>query len=127
MPLHKFGRDKAKHRQLVDLLDQMVSYVRAQTNGGEQFVIPKLAAAALQIGVGEAYVLLKMLTDQGVLQQQYNVYCGPQGMLLASVDSPEDLEAIPYCDFCDAQHESHELSLEIAFRPIGRELTGVAA
>jgi hypothetical protein len=37
------------------------------------------------------------------------------------------LDTIPFCDFCDTQHEPHELSLEIAFRPIVHETTGVAA
>lgn len=124
MPLRKLERVKASHRQLTGLLDQMIGYVRKQTSDGELFVIPKLAAAALQINAGEAYVLLKMLAAGGILQQQYNVYCGPQGMLLGSVDSVDDLDTIPYCDFCDTHHEAHELSLEIAFRPTPH---GVAA
>jgi hypothetical protein len=127
MPLPRLERVKSRHRQLAGLLDQMVAYIRKQTTDGEPFVIPKLAAAALQINAGEAYVLLKMLAVGGLLQQQYNVYCGPQGMLLGSVDSADDLDTIPFCDFCDTQHEPHELSLEIAFRPIVHETTGVAA
>jgi hypothetical protein len=127
MPLRRLERVKSKYSQLAGLLDQMVAYIRKQTADGEPFVIPKLAAATLQINAGEAYVLLKMLAGEGLLKQQYNVYCGPQGMLLGSVDSADDLDTIPYCDFCDMQHESYELTLEIAFRPTAHKRAGVAA
>ena len=127
MPSPRFERVKAKHRSLADLLDRMMGYVHKQLRDGETFVIPKLAAAMLNLSEGEAYVLLKMLADGGVLHQQYNVYCRPQGMLLGSADSADQLDKIPYCDFCDAQHEPHELSLEIAFRPTTQERTYLAA
>jgi hypothetical protein len=128
MPFPKLELVKSQHRELAPLLDKMAEYVRRQTASGESFVVPKLAAAVLGINEGEAYVLLKLLAEGGLLKQQYNVYCRPQGMLLQSVDSKEELDNIQYCDFCDKQHEPSELTLEIAFRPnAGLEDTGLAA
>ena len=117
MRLPKSEHDRAENRSLSDLLGRMAEYVRHQTAEGEVFVIPKLAAAALRLNEGEAFVLLKMMADAGQLKQQYNVYCGPQGIYLQSVDTLDELDKIDHCDFCDKQHEPHEYSVEIAFRP----------
>jgi len=117
MPSPKFERVKAKYGGLSDLLDRMTAYVRHQVRSGQEFIIPKLAAAALKINEGEAFVLLKLMVVGGVLNQQYNIYCRKNDVLLESVDSLDDLDNIKYCDFCDAQHKSDELYLEIAFRP----------
>ena len=127
MPSSRFERVKAKHRSLAHLLEQMMGYVHKQVHDGATFVIPKLAAAMLNLSEGEAYVLLKILADEGVLHQQYNVYCGSQGMLIGSADSADQLDEIPYCDFCDTQHEPYQLSLKIAFRPTAQEGTHLAA
>jgi len=120
MPSPKLERVKARNRALSDLLDRTASYVRRQISSGEKFVIPKLAAAMLNINEGEAFVLLKILAEGGILQQVYNVYCRPTGIYLTTVDSLhqlDDLEKIPYCNDCDTQHEPQDLTVEIAFRP----------
>ena len=120
MSLRKLERVKAQNRALSDLLDRTAEYVRRQISSGEQFVIPKLAAAALSINEGEAFVLLKILADGDLLQRVYNVYCRRTGIYLTTVESLDQLdniEKIPYCDDCDKQHEPQELTVEIAFRP----------
>jgi hypothetical protein len=60
---------------------------------------------------------LKMMTDGGLLQQQYNVYCRDKDIYIESVDTLDGLDKIGYCDDCDTQHEPHEFKVEIAFRP----------
>ena len=120
MPSEKLERVKDRNRALSDLLDRMAVYVRQQISSGERFVIPKLAAAPLNINEGEAFVLLKILAEAGILQQVYNVYCRPKDLYLTTVESPDqldDIEKIPYCDDCDCQHDPQELTVEIAFRP----------
>ena len=122
MPSPKLERVKARNRALSDLLDRVAAYVRRQISSGEEFVIPKLAAAALNINEGEAFVLLKILAEGGILRQVYNVYCRPKGLYLTTVQSLDQLdkvEKIPYCNDCDCQHEPCDLTVEIAFRPKG--------
>jgi hypothetical protein len=120
MPSPKLERVKARNRALSDFLDKMAGYVFQQISSGERFVVPKLAAAVLNINEGEAFVLLKILAEGGVLQQVYNIYCRPTGIYLttvASLDQLDDVDKIPYCDDCDFQHEPQDLTVEIAFRP----------
>lgn len=117
MPSPKLERVKARHREVADLLDRLAEYIARQTSSGEEFIVPKLAAAALQINEGEAFVLLKMMADEHLLKQVYNIYCKEQGTYITSVDTLNELDHVPYCDDCDAQHEPHELTVEIAFRP----------
>jgi hypothetical protein len=95
----------------------MAEYIKRQLASRQEFIIPKLAAAALGIKEGEAFVLLKMMADGGLLQQQYNVYCRDKDLYMTSVDTLDALDKIGDCDDCDTRHEAHELVSEIAFRP----------
>jgi len=116
MPFPKLERVKARHREAAGLLDSMANYVCRQMAAHEEFVIPKLAAADLGLSEGEAFVLLKMMADEDVVKQQFNVYCRTHGILLQSVDKLDGLDDIKWCDFCDRQHGPNELFVEIAFR-----------
>src|SRR4051812_14355639 len=121
MPSPKLERVKSQHREVSDLLQGVFEYVRHQIAEHQEFVIPKLAAAALGINEGEAFVLLEMLASGGLLKRQYNVYCRDKDILLQSVDSLEGLDNINHCDFCDVSHRPSDLYVEIAFRPIERQ------
>lgn len=100
---------------LADLLDQLVSYIDIQFEKGQDFFLPKLAAAALSLNDGEAYVLLEVLVKAGVLQRTFNVYCRSSGGLLTTVHSEDELKEVPHCDECDCDHELQDLRLEVAF------------
>jgi hypothetical protein len=95
----------------------MFSYIGRQTAAGQRFLLPKLAGAALRLNDGEAYVLLELLANSGLLDRVFNIYCRKTGTLLTTVENEEDLYKVPYCHDCDYQHDSHDLRLEIAFRP----------
>ena len=123
----KFERVKSKHPDLSGLLDLLASYVQAQTKQGQTFILPKLAGAALGLTDGEAFVLLELLADEGVLERVYNVYCRATGMLLDTVHDARRLGEVPHCDFCDRFHDSRELKLELAFAPLDRNLIDKAA
>ena len=124
MPSSRLERVKAQHGQLAGLLDQMEAYIREQSETGAPYVLPKLAAAMLGLSEGEAFVLLKVLAAGGLLEQVYNVYCGQHSALLNTISN---LERIPYCEFCDAQHGPDEIEVEIAFRPTTEEKGALAA
>lgn len=113
----KFERVKRLNPRLSDLLEKLGAYIGTQINAGQPFIIPKLAAAALGLNDGEAFVLLELLAQGEVLQRVYNVYCRETDMLLATVDSIDALEKVPHCDYCDGDHSTRELKVEIAFRP----------
>jgi hypothetical protein len=100
----------------------MAEYIRNQLANHQEFIVPKLAAAALGIKEGEAFVLLRMMVDAGLLKQQYNVYCRDKDLYIESVDTLDGLDKVGYCDDCDTQHEPHELAAEIAFRPTSEVL-----
>jgi len=74
------------------------AYIRAQLSAGQPSIIPKLAAAALGLTEGEAFVLLELLAQGDVLQRVYNVYCRDFGTLLDTVDTPDSLDKISHCD-----------------------------
>ncbi len=82
MSSHKFEHVKRSHPRLSSLLDALIGYIRGQLGRGEPFIIPKLAAAALGLKDGEAFVLLELLAEANLLQRVYNVYCRQNGMLL---------------------------------------------
>ena len=65
--------------------------IQQQLNINQQFIIPKLAGAALKLNDGEAYVLLEILARAGVLDRAFNVYCKQSGMLLATVPTEDKL------------------------------------
>ncbi len=111
----KFELAKRNNPALADLLDRLMSYVDAQTQNGQGFLLPKLAAAALKLNDGEAYVLLEALAQTGVLRRVFNVYCKESGDLLATVHSEDELKEVPYCDECDREHQPNDLKLELAF------------
>jgi hypothetical protein len=113
----KLERVKREHPSLAPLLDRLAGYIRTHLENGQSHVIPKLAAAALNLNDGEAFVLLELLAEVGVLRRVYNVYCRRENALVATVDSLEELDEIPHCDFCDIDHDSSDLKVEVAFAP----------
>jgi hypothetical protein len=123
----KFERVKQLHPELVPLLERVRAYVRAQTAGGQAYIIPKLAAAALKLKDGESFVLLELLAQGGILRRVYNVYCRKQNVLLKTVYSLDDLDKIVQCDFCDAEHDPADFKAEIAFAPEENDLRDLAA
>lgn len=123
----KFELAKEQHPALASELDRLKGYLTRQSERGELFFLPKLAAAALGLNDGEAYVLLEILARTGTLQRAFNVYCKPNEVLLATVHSEDELKDIPHCDECDLDHETGELRLEIAFEPVFGEHSRRAA
>lgn len=123
----KFERVKTGNPGISDLLDRMGAYVRAQISAGQDFIVPRLAGAALGLNDGEAFVLLDLLAQGGVLTRVYNVYCREHNMLLATVDSLEALDDIPHCDYCDKDHQPSELKVEIAFTSQNGDFLNLAA
>jgi len=122
----KFERVKQLRPNLAPLLERLRDYIRTQTQSGQEYVVPKLAAAALKVTDGEAFVLLDILAQGGVLRRVYNVYCRKNNALLETVDNLKALDEIAHCDFCDADHEPDDLNVEIAFMP-ETDLGGLAA
>jgi hypothetical protein len=94
MSFPELERVKQRHSGLAPLLDRLAAYMTAQLINGQKYIIPKLAAAALGLNDGEAFVLLDLLAQGGVLRRVYNVYCGKENALLATVDSLEALARI---------------------------------
>jgi hypothetical protein len=124
----KLERIKQKYPQLAPLLDRLITYIRAQSADGQEYIVPKLAAAALKFSDGEAFVLLQVLADGGLLRRVYNVYCRKENALLATVDSLDALDELPpHCDFCDVDHDSLDLKVEVAFSLADEGLRDLAA
>ena len=110
------------------MFDRTSAYIRAQIiHNRQNFIIPKLAAAALDMNDGEAFILLDLLAQEDLLRRVYNVYCRKNGILLATVDALEALDTIPHCDFCDKDHDPSDLKVEIAFVLKDDELLTMAA
>lgn len=123
----RFELAKEQYPALAGQLDRLKGYLTRQSERGESFFLPKLAAAAMGLNDGEAYVLLEILARTGTLQRSFNVYCTPNGVLLATVHREDELKDIPHCDECDLDHEADELRLEIAFEPAFGEQSRKAA
>ena len=123
----KFERVKRENPGLSQLFDKLSEYIRAQIGRGQKYIVPKLAAAALGLTDGEAFVLLDLLARGDALRRVYNVYCRQNGALLKTVESFEDLDKITRCDFCNADHDQSAFKVEVAFRPNTGGLSDVAA
>jgi hypothetical protein len=123
----KFERVKSSNPRLAGFLDRLVGYIHSQIQGGQPYIIPKLAAAALHLKEAEAFVLLEILAKGDVLHRIYNVYCRNNDTLLTTVDNIDALDDIPRCDDCDQGHNPEELRVQIAYEPKNGDLLGVAA
>ena len=123
----KFERVKERHVGVAGLLDRLGHYIESQQASGQPYVIPKLAAAALQLTDGEAFVLLDMLAEGEVLQRVYNVYCRSHNALLATVPTIDALDDVSHCDFCNCDHAASDLKVEVAFISGSRDQNDVAA
>ncbi|HEY2363143.1 MAG TPA: hypothetical protein VGK36_18625 [Candidatus Angelobacter sp.] len=123
----KFEHVKQRYPGLSPLLDRVGQYIQSHVRDGQEYVIPKLAAAALHLNDGEAFVLLDLLAKEGVLRRVYNVYCRKNNALLATVDNLEALDEVSHCDFCDVDHDPSDLRAEVAFVPAGSDLKDLAA
>jgi hypothetical protein len=123
----KFERIKQQHPGLSELLDRVGEYIQTQISGGQEYVIPKLVAAALGLNDGEAFVLLDLLAKGGVLRRVYNVYCRKENALLLTVDSVDALDVLSHCDFCGCDHSPSDLKVEVAFAPASSGLKDLAA
>jgi hypothetical protein len=111
----KLERIKQRHPGLSTLLDRLSDYILVQTRSGQEYIVPKLAAAALHLNDGEAFVLLEVLAEGGVLRRVYNVYCRKNNALLDTVDTLDALDGVAHCDFCDVDHDPSDLKVEVAF------------
>jgi hypothetical protein len=118
---------KQRHPGLSGLLDRLSDYIRAQTASGQEYIVPKLAAAALQLNDGEAFVLLEILAEGGLLRRVFNVYCRKNNALLATADSLDALDEVAHCDFCDVDHDPSDLKVEVAFSLASDGLKDLAA
>lgn len=123
----KFEHIKQQNPGLSALLDSLGQYIQSQIRDGQKYVIPKLAAAALHLNDGEAFVLLDLLAKAGLLRRIYNVYCRKESALLETVDNLEALDELSYCDFCGVDHDPSDLKVEIAFAPASSDLKDLAA
>ena len=123
----KLERIKQQNPDLSPLLDRLSAYIREQTTDGRGYIVPKLAAASLHLTDGEAFVLLEMLADAGVLGRVFNVYCRKNNALLATVDSLDALDEVAHCDFCDVDHDPSDLKVEVAFSLADDGLKDLAA
>lgn len=123
----KFERIKQQYPGLSALLDRVREYIESHIRDGQHYVIPKLVAAALGLNEGEAFVLLDLLANAGVLRRVYNVYCRKENALLTTVDNLDALDEVAHCDFCDMDHDPADLKVEIAFAPASSDLKDVAA
>jgi hypothetical protein len=112
----KVERAKRRNPGLATLLDELVIYIRSQLDEWQEFIVSKLAAVSLKITDGEAFVLLKILSEADVLEMIYNVYCSITGALIATVESLDALDDISCCDTCSREHDISDLTVEIAFR-----------
>lgn len=122
----KFERVKRDNPRIAELLDRLANYVRNQIQNGQEHIVPKLAAAALRLSDGEAFVILEILAAGGLLRRVYNLYCAKTGILLATVEDPKQLDEIPHCDECDEDHTLHDLKVEVAFVPTDALFTKAA-
>jgi hypothetical protein len=123
----KFEHVKQQYPGLAALLDRLGEYIQTQARDGQPYFIPKLAAPALGLSDGEAFVLLDLLANGGVLHRVYNVYCKKNNALLTTVDNLEALDEVSHCDFCDVDHDSSDLKVEIAFAPVSSDRKDLAA
>lgn len=113
----KFEGVKRSNPRIAELLERLGTYIQNQIQSGQTYIVPKLAAAALGLNDGEAFVLLEILAAGDLLQRIYNLYCRNTGILLATVDDPKQLDEIPHCDDCDEDHRLSDLKVEVAFSP----------
>jgi hypothetical protein len=123
----KFEHVKQRYPGLSALLDRVGEYIQTHIRNGQEYVIPKLAAAALHLNDGEAFVLLDLLAKEGVLRRVYNVYCRKNNVLLATVDNLEALDEVSHCDFCNVDHDPSDLKVEVAFVLASSDLKDLAA
>jgi hypothetical protein len=123
----KFERAKRNNPGLAVLLDGLGRYILAQTQAGQTFIVPKLAAVALRLNDGEAFVLLELLARVEVLERVYNIYCRQSEALIQTVESLEPLDDDSYCDFCGGNHDISQLRVEVAFRVRNGESLDMAA
>jgi hypothetical protein len=127
MSSQKLEKIKQRHPGLSTLLDQIGEYIRVQIAAGQDYVVPKLAAAALQLNDGEAFVLLELLVEGNLLRRVYNVYCRKNDALLATVDNLDALDEVAHCDFCNIAHDPSDLRVEVAFSIANDSLKDLAA
>lgn len=123
----KLERIKRRNPGLATLLDRLSAYIRSQTADGQDYIVPKLAGAALNLTDGEAFVLLQTLAEGGVLRRVFNVYCRKNNALLATVDKLDNLDEAAHCDFCDCSHDPSDLKVEVAFSLANDGLKDLAA
>lgn len=123
----KFERVKRDNPGLAAFLDRLLGYLRTQLAAGQTVFIPKLTAAYLHLNDGEAFVLLEILAQAGLIERVYNVYCRRNHLLLATVTNVHALDKVPHCDECDADHDISELRVEVAFRLKDRGLVDEGA
>jgi hypothetical protein len=88
---------------LSDLLDLLMGYINRQKENGQLFFLPKLAAASIGRNDGEAYVLLELLANAGVLQRAFNVYCKTNGELIRTVNTESELRSLAICYYANRQ------------------------
>ena len=123
----KFEGVKNSNPRLSDFLDGLVGYIQLQIQGGQTYIVPKLAAAALRLKEAEVVVLLEILTNGDILQRIYNVYCRNRGTLLTTVENIDALDEIPRCDDCDQHHGPTDLVVQIAYKPKNNDALGAVA
>jgi hypothetical protein len=110
---------KAKHRKFEQAIDALADYISGLRSRGQNEVEPYLASRAL--GTTEAFTLglLNLLEDGGLVTHSYNIYCGKQGALLASVADKREIPSAINCKYCDTQHcKPDDFEVELVFKPV---------
>jgi hypothetical protein len=108
---------KSKHPRLSKLIDELAAYIEGELDQGRSRVVPSLAARQLKLSEAETLGLLAMFEDAGLVSARYEVVCKKNNVVLATAHKRSELkDLLPiHCEFCEAEHEADDVSVELVF------------
>ena len=111
-----FENIRRKNPGLERELQKLQDYIKDQTKGGVDEIVPPLAAEALNLSNLATLGLLVALEDNHALKHKYRVYCKNHDAVLLELDNKDQLPEELYCQYCDSTHDEDDLDIEVIFK-----------
>ena len=117
MQLKELEKLKAQYPQLVEVLSKYDNYLRElskKTTNPD--IVPVMVARRLSVTEARATALLSWLSDEGLLQPSYLVYCAKNDYFLNQYTNIRDIPQEIDCPIDNEKHDIDDCNIQLIFQ-----------
>lgn len=116
-----------KHPEISPLIQLLAEYIEFQSNRGVREIIPRVAAAKMNITEADTLGLLTLFEDASVIKHRYDLVCLRNSTVIESFGSLDEIPDQIECRYCDCEHDGESVRVELVFEILRTRSADAAA